>query len=146
MVTMDVFAIESYVHGHHFYMQEWTLFIGEKLECQGEEANEKDSNAAVIMKRTVGPGHRTKVVGQVPGRISTACSLFLLQSGNLKCKITGARCYSSNLPQGKLEVPCTLLLVGSSLRNSYLNNATSLAMCYHIKTNKLTVHYQKTSH
>ena len=72
---MDVLEVESSMRGHHVYMQEWTPFIGEKLECQREEANEQDPYAVATVKRTA--GHRTKVVGHVPRRISAACSLFL---------------------------------------------------------------------
>jgi len=38
------------MHGHHVYMQEWTPFIEEKLECQREETNEQDPYAVVIAK------------------------------------------------------------------------------------------------
>ena len=51
---MDVFEVESSVRGHHVYMQEWTPFIGEKLECQREETNEQDPYAVAIVKRTAG--------------------------------------------------------------------------------------------
>ena len=98
---------------HHFYMQEWTPFIGEKLECQREEANKQDPYAVVMVKRPA--GHRTtKVVGHVPRRISAACCLFLQQSRNIECTITGERRYSSDLPQGRLEVPCTLRFSGDA--------------------------------
>ena len=109
---MDVLEVESSVCGHHVYMQEWTPFIGEKLECQREEANEQDPYAVAIVKRTA--GRRTKVVGHVPRRILAACSLFLQRSGNIKCTITGARCDSSDLPQGGLEVPCILHFSGDA--------------------------------
>ena len=48
-------------------------------------------------------------LGDVPRMISAACSLFL-DRGNktITCIVTGHRCYSSYLPQGGLEVPCTL--------------------------------------
>ena len=42
--------------GHHVYMQEWTPFIGEKLESQRKETNEQDPYAVVIVKRTAGRG------------------------------------------------------------------------------------------
>ena len=41
-----------------FIMQEWTPFIGEKLECQ-RRANKQGSYAVAIVKRTA--GYRTKV-------------------------------------------------------------------------------------
>ena len=73
---MDVYEVESSVHGHYAYMYaRMDSFIGEKLECQIEEANEQDPFAVVIVKVTA--GHRTKVVGHMPRRISAACNLFL---------------------------------------------------------------------
>ena len=72
MLAIDVFEVESSVHGHHIYMQEWTPFIGED---QREEANEQDFYAIARVKRTA--GHGTKVVGHVPRRMSAACTLFL---------------------------------------------------------------------
>ena len=38
-VTMDVFEVESFMRGHHVYMQEWTPFIAEKLESEREKVN-----------------------------------------------------------------------------------------------------------
>ena len=83
-----------------------------KLECQRKETDEQDPYAVAIVKRTA--GRRTKVVGHVPRRISTACSLFLQRSGNIDCTITRARRHSSDLPQGGLEVPCTLHFSGDA--------------------------------
>ena len=36
MVTTDVIEVESFMCECHAYMQEWTPFIGEKLECKRE--------------------------------------------------------------------------------------------------------------
>ena len=135
---MNVFEVESSVRGHHVYMQEWTPFIGEKLECQREETNEQDPYAVAIVKTA---GRRTKlVVGHVSRRISAACSLFLQRSGNIECTITGTRRYSLDLPQGGLEVPCTLHFSGDAklmlkitkllkLKNELIN--TSDTSCAH---------------
>ena len=51
---MNVFEVESSVCGHHVYMYKWTPFIGEKLECQREEANEQNPYAVVMVKRPAG--------------------------------------------------------------------------------------------
>ena len=37
------------------------------------------------------------------------CSLFLRRGGSIHCKVTGSRRYSSDLPQGGLEIPCSLV-------------------------------------
>ena len=79
---------------HHIFMQQWTLFI-RKLQCQREEINEQNHYAVVIVKRTAECTENQRMHGPM-----AACSLFLQWSGNIDCTITGARCYSSNLPQG----------------------------------------------
>ena len=51
---------------------------------------------------------------------SAACSLFFQKSGNIECTITEARHYSSDLPQGRLEVPYAKL--GKSYKLSTSKN------------------------
>ena len=49
----------------------------------------------------------------VPRKISAACSLFLeKEDTTITCTITGKRRYSTDLPQGGLEVPCVLNVRG----------------------------------
>ena len=54
------------------------------------------------------------VVGHVPRKISTVCSMFLLKGGSISCQVTGKRRYSADLPQG-LELPCELRFNGPSI-------------------------------
>ena len=49
----------------------------------------------------------------MPKLISAAASLFLRYSGSIKCKVTGSRQYSRDLPQGGLEIPCQLTFEGN---------------------------------
>ena len=56
------------------------------------------------------------VVGHVPRKILSICSVFLLRGGLIKCEIDGHRRYSSDLPQGGLELPCLLTFVGSPVK------------------------------
>ena len=39
--------------------------------------------------------------------------MFLRRGGTISCRVTGGRPYSEDLPEGGLEVPCTLTLRGS---------------------------------
>ena len=48
------------------------------------------------------------VVGHVPRTISSVCSIFIRRGGNIVCRITGSREYSSDLEQGGLQLPCEL--------------------------------------
>ena len=51
--------------------------------------------------------YAVSMVEHVPRKSSAACSLFLLLEGTICCEITyNQRRYSSDLPQGKLEIPC----------------------------------------
>ena len=54
----------------------------------------------------------TDLVGHVPRKISTICSLFL-RSGAVRCEVIGSRQYSADLDQGGLEVPCKLIFACS---------------------------------
>ena len=57
------------------------------------------------------------VVGHLPKKISRVCSLFLRRGGTIYCIVTNTRRYSADLPQGGLEIPCTLHFEGiNSLR------------------------------
>ena len=84
-------------------------FRRRKTRMPKRGANEQDPYAVMIVKRT--SGHRTKVFGHTPRIISTACNLFLRWTWNIECAITGARCYSSDLPQ---VVACTMLFSGDA--------------------------------
>ena len=104
---MDSATIESCVRGHHIYKANWSPFKGEKLVCCQEKNNSHDPYAVAVMKGKV-------IVGHVPRKISAACSLFLdKEDTTITCTITGKRCYSSDLPQGRLEVPCVLHFQGT---------------------------------
>ena len=48
------------------------------------------------------------VVGHVPCTISCLCSVFISQGDMIDCIVEGTRCYSSNLPQGGMEIPYKL--------------------------------------
>ena len=54
-----------------------------------------------------------EAVGHVPRHISFICNLFIHRSGLLSCSVTGTRRYSSDLPQGGLEVPCYYMYSGT---------------------------------
>ena len=73
--------------------------VGEEPSCRREPTNREDRFAVAVVKDS-------NIVGHVPKKISSICSLFLRQSGSIICHVTGNRQYSSDLPQGGLEVVC----------------------------------------
>ena len=75
----------------------------------------------------------TGVVGHIPRQISTPCNLLLQKGGTISCIVIGHRQYSSDLPQGGLEVPCQLLFKGdiktiNKVRSLLQNAPTDEAM------------------
>lgn len=106
--AMDTHEADSCVRGFHVYSNIWTPFVGETLACEKEIGNPTDPYAVAIKKGS-------EVVGHVPRKSSAACSLFLLFGGTVCCKITdNKRRYSSDLPQGGLEIPCKFIFQGDT--------------------------------
>ena len=94
--------MNSCVRGYHVYDTIWTAVVGEELVCIREPTNVTDRYAVGVQKDEV-------IIGHLPKRISKICSLFLRRGGSITCTVTGGRRYSGDLPQGGLEIPCTLL-------------------------------------
>ena len=53
-----------------------------------------------------------RVVGHLPKLLSVGCYVFIRRGGTIKCEVTGPRCYTQQISQGGLEIPCSLLLDG----------------------------------
>uniref|UniRef100_A0A1X7TR33 Uncharacterized protein n=1 Tax=Amphimedon queenslandica TaxID=400682 RepID=A0A1X7TR33_AMPQE len=102
------YEFPSCIRGYHVYQERWTPFIGETLSCARETNNRHDQFAVKVMKSGT-------IVGHLPRKISSTCSLFLRRGGRIDCKVTGARRYSRDLIQGGLEIPCLLLIEGESM-------------------------------
>ena len=82
----------------------WDAKFGEQLECQRETGNPHDIFAVAVLKSCTG------VVGHISKEISI-CSLFLRHGGPgqvIHCTVTSAKCYSADLQQQGLEIPCIL--------------------------------------
>ena len=96
------FTLPSVIRGYHEYKDTWGAVVGEELSYKSESTNREDRFAVAVMKAD------STIVGHMPRKISAVCSLFLWQSGKISCCVTGPRQHSSDLPQGGLEIPCTL--------------------------------------
>ena len=66
------------------YQDRWLPMREETLACQREGGNVYDPFAVKVVKSGV-------VVGHVPRRISSTCSLFLRHGGAIACKVTGPK-------------------------------------------------------
>ena len=103
----DRFNLDSCVRGHHIY-KVWRPVNGETLTTKPEFGNLHDPYFVAVVTSD------DTVVGHLPRTISTFCHIFLRRSGNIFVKITGKRKHLTDLPQGGLEVPCSLTFVGDS--------------------------------
>ena len=107
MILSNCFEMESCIRGHHIYKDIWTPVVDEELSCRREEGNISDPHAVAFIKSGV-------IIGHVPRRISAACNSFMQRGSAVMCKVTGPRHYSSDLPQGGLEILCRLVFRGTS--------------------------------
>lgn len=99
--------METIVRGYHVYRAVWEAVIGQVLPCQHERSNTHNPYAVAVVDRGV-------IVGHVPRSISSVCYLFLVRKGTISCEVTGSRQYSTDLPQGGLEIPCKLVFNGDA--------------------------------
>ena len=102
---MATWEIGSCIRGYHVYQSVWMPVLGEELICLREPFNSVDRYAVCVKKDD-------DIVGHLPKKISRICSLFLCRGGNISCIVAGSRRYSSDLSQGGLEIPCSLLFRG----------------------------------
>uniref|UniRef100_A0A1X7USE7 HIRAN domain-containing protein n=1 Tax=Amphimedon queenslandica TaxID=400682 RepID=A0A1X7USE7_AMPQE len=103
---MSAFSMDSVVRGYHIYKEIWTPYFGENLSGVAEPSNIHDPYA-VAMKRS----SDNATVGHIPRRILSVC-FFFLKKGTITCEITSSRQHSHDLPQGGLEVLCSLTFHG----------------------------------
>lgn len=96
---MAQFERDCCIRGYHEYQAVWAAAVGETLTCTREPAYESDMHAVAVIKSGT-------TVGHLPRKISRVCSIFLRRGRSIHCTVTGGRRYSSDLPQGGLEIPC----------------------------------------
>ena len=71
---------------------------------------------AVAIKQLI--DESSMIVGHVPGPISPLCPVFIRRGGSIMCIMNAPRQYSSDLPQGGLELLCKVLFSAPSLLES----------------------------
>ena len=90
------------IRGYHVYREIWEAQMGETLMCEREPHNAHDQYAVAVKKEGT-------VIGHLPRKLWRVCSLFMRRGGTMTCTVTGMRRFSVDLPQGRLEVPCSLV-------------------------------------
>ena len=110
------FVIDTAIRGYHVYKDIWPNSIDEEqLTCECEVGNSHHPLAIAIKKLIDGSN---MIIGHMPRRISPLCSVFIRRGGSIMGVVDGPRRYSSDLPQGGLELPCKLLFRAPSLLES----------------------------
>ena len=85
----------------------WTAAIGEELSCRRQTNNVTDRYSVAVIKDDA-------IVGHLPKKYFKIFSLFIRRGRSITCKVIGRCHYSRDLPQGGLEIPCKLILLGKS--------------------------------
>ena len=97
-MAWSCFCLDSMVRGYHKYQAIWSdLYVGEELICEREVGNSHDPQAVALKKEIDGD---LRIVGHIPRKISSSCSIFIWRGGSIKCSITGSR--RGTLKRGKI--------------------------------------------
>ena len=67
---MASFEIEAMVRGYHIYKDVWSAVIDEEFPCKREDGNHFDPFAVAVCNGDI-------VIGHVPTKISSVCSLYI---------------------------------------------------------------------
>ena len=84
--------VEAMVRGYHVYKEIWCAAVGEELSCIREVENYSDPFAVAVVRSGV-------IVGHVPRKKSSVCSMLLRQGGTISCRVTDDRHYSEEVQQ-----------------------------------------------
>ena len=110
------FAIDAVICGYHVCKEIWPNPVDEEeLTCECKVGNSHDSLAVAIKKLSDGSN---TIVGHVPRHRSPLYSVFIRRGGLITCVVNDPRQYSSDLPQGGLELLWKLLFSACSLLES----------------------------
>ena len=104
---MSSFSVESTVRGYHVYKDIWDAVVVEEFSYKREDGNRVDPFAVAVMRGDT-------VIGYVPRKILSICSLYLRRDGSIVCRMTGSRWFSVDLAQGGLEILCVLTFQGDA--------------------------------
>ena len=69
-MASECFSMEAMVGGYHVYKDMWDTAAGEQLHCKRELGNHQDPFTVVVVRSAV-------MVGHIPKKISSVCSMFL---------------------------------------------------------------------
>lgn len=106
VARMEDFEGHACIRSYHIYKDIWETADGEELLCEREPHNDHDRYAVAVKKKG-------GIIGHLPRKIARVCSLLLRRGDTIRCTARGKRQYSRDLPQGGVEVPCSLHFQGT---------------------------------
>ena len=112
----DEYERDLCVRGYHVYEAVWRAVVGETLACERGPRNEHDRYAVAVKKDG-------QIIGHLPRIVSRVCSLFMRRGGSIHCTVSGTRRFSTDLPQGGMEIPCFLVFKASPAELKKLKKA-----------------------
>ena len=75
--------------GYHEYKRIWeNPSEDDELVCEREIGNAHDTHTVAIWKDIDG---ETRIVGHIPRKVSSLCSIFIRRGGTICCKVNGHR-------------------------------------------------------
>ena len=122
------FEVWSCIRDYHIYKTVLTPHIGEMLPCCQENTNSHDPFAVKVLQLS---GEDETIVGHLPRKISSVCSLFSRKGGQISAIVCGSRLFFRDLVQGGLEIPCQLKFETSD--NALMSKAHKLLNRYQEK-------------
>ena len=111
----STFSFESCVRGYHVCKDIWIPVIGETLTTKPKFGNPHDPYAVAVVTSD----------DTVVGLYQLSAIYFYEEGGIIIVQIIGRRKRSTDLPQGGLEVPCSLTFVGVSKELAKIEKLTS---------------------
>ena len=72
------------VRGYHIYKEIWDAVVGQEFPCKRKDGNRVNPFTVAVVRGGI-------VIGHVPGKISSICSLYLCQDDSIVCRVTGSR-------------------------------------------------------
>ena len=80
------FAIESMIRGHHEHKCIRENPSDDEYVCERKIGNAHDTHAVAIRKDIDG---ETRILGHIPRKLSSHCSIFIRYGGMICCKVNG---------------------------------------------------------
>ena len=108
-----VFAVNCCVRGYHIFKSFWDAPIGSILSAKHEDDPQSlvhDKYATALINS------ESVTVGHLPKFMSKLAHIFVKHAGKIRCEITGSKRYSSDLEQGRLEIPAKVIFQNSNER------------------------------